>query len=146
MLFHMSKSWICNYVKFQISWEACRSSQPATIKSAKQLDTCKSIALQSRQITTPAPHHSISRLLFLLPNQHWRSTEGLETTSIRLQCSDRHLICFHLWQSLTLTASHTVCHIFHCAKFCSVAVALYCRLTDWLNKGLTYDAIQNISR
>ena len=39
---------------------------------------CKS-ALRSRQITTPAPHHSVyftGRMPFLLPNQQRQSTEG----------------------------------------------------------------------
>jgi len=38
---------------------------------------CKS-ALHSRQITTPAPHHSVftGRMPFLLPNQQRQSTEG----------------------------------------------------------------------
>jgi len=33
---------------------------------------CKQSALRCRQITTPAPHHSIFtiRMLFLMPNQH----------------------------------------------------------------------------
>ena len=39
---------------------------------------CKS-ASHSRQITTPAPHHSLftGRMLFLPPNQQCQSTEGL---------------------------------------------------------------------
>jgi len=38
---------------------------------------CKSFAPHSRQITTPAPHHSVvySRMLFLMPNQQCQSTE-----------------------------------------------------------------------
>ena len=38
---------------------------------------CKS-ALHSRQITTPAPHHSVftGRMPFLLPNQQRQSTDG----------------------------------------------------------------------
>ena len=40
-------------------------------------DTCKS-APRSRQITTPAPHHSVftGRMPFLPPNQQRQSTEG----------------------------------------------------------------------
>jgi len=43
-----------------ISWTICRQSAP-----------------RCRQITTPAPHHSIftGRMLFLIPNQHCQSTE-----------------------------------------------------------------------
>ena len=39
----------------------------------------KQSALHSRQTTTPTPHHSIftDRMLFLTPNQHCQSTEGL---------------------------------------------------------------------
>jgi len=35
-------------------------------------------ALRSRQITTPAPHHSVfkGRMPFLTPNQQRQSTEG----------------------------------------------------------------------
>jgi len=35
--------------------------------------------LHSRQITTPAPHHSVftGQMLFLLPNQQHQSTEGM---------------------------------------------------------------------
>jgi len=38
----------------------------------------KQCALRSRQITTPAPHHSTftCRMLFLMPNQQWQSTES----------------------------------------------------------------------
>ena len=41
--------------------------------------TCKQSAPRSRQITSPTPHHSISagRVLFLTPNQHCPSTEGI---------------------------------------------------------------------
>jgi len=40
---------------------------------------CKS-APRSRQITTPAPHHSVftGRMPFLPPNQHRQSTEGIK--------------------------------------------------------------------
>ena len=43
-----------------ISWATCKSAPP------------------SRQITTPAPHHSVftGRMPFLLPNQQHQSTEG----------------------------------------------------------------------
>ena len=39
---------------------------------------CKQSAPHSRQITTPAPHHSIftGPMLFLTPNQQCQSTEG----------------------------------------------------------------------
>jgi len=39
---------------------------------------CKSFAPHSRQITTPAPHHSVftGRMPFLPPNQQCQSTEG----------------------------------------------------------------------
>ena len=42
---------------------------------------CKSAPL-SRQITTPAPHHSVfsGRMPFLLPNQQRQSTEGKQAT------------------------------------------------------------------
>jgi len=43
---------------------------------------CKS-APRSRQITTPAPHHSVfftGRMPFLLPNQQHQSTEGKSET------------------------------------------------------------------
>jgi len=52
--------------------------------------TCKS-ASRSRQITTPAPHHSsffTGRMPFLSPNQHCQSTDGItynnERNSLRL--------------------------------------------------------------
>jgi len=40
---------------------------------------CKSIAPRSRQITTPAPHHSVftARIPFLPPNQQCQSTEAI---------------------------------------------------------------------
>ena len=43
--------------------------------------TCKS-ASRSRQITTPAPHHSVftGRMPFLPPNQQCQSIEGIATT------------------------------------------------------------------
>ena len=46
--------------RYGISWAICKS------------------ALRSRQITTPAPHHSVftGRMLFLPPNQQRQSTEG----------------------------------------------------------------------
>jgi len=39
---------------------------------------CKQYAPRSIQITTPTPHHSIftGRMLFVMPNQHFQSTEG----------------------------------------------------------------------
>jgi len=39
---------------------------------------CKSFAPRSRQITMPAPHHSVftGRMPFLPPNQQHQSTEG----------------------------------------------------------------------
>jgi len=39
---------------------------------------CKQSAPRSRQLTTPAPHHSIFTgwMLFLTPNQQCQSTEG----------------------------------------------------------------------
>ena len=45
-----------------ISWTICMQSAP-----------------HSRQITTPTPHHSFftGRMLFLMPNQQWQSTEGI---------------------------------------------------------------------
>ena len=45
---------------------------------------CKS-APRSRQITTPAPHHSVftGRMPFLPPNQQRQSTEGLQHDSTR---------------------------------------------------------------
>ena len=48
-------------------------------------DICKS-APRSRQITTPAPHHSVftGRMPFLLPNQIHQSTEG---STIRMESS-----------------------------------------------------------
>jgi len=41
--------------------------------------TCKQSAPHSRQITTPTSHYSIftGRMLFLMPNQHCQSTEGM---------------------------------------------------------------------
>ena len=46
---------------------------------------CKQSAPRSRQITTPAPHHSLSteRTLFLAPNQQCQSTEGTSRESPR---------------------------------------------------------------
>jgi len=43
-----------------------------------QLGVCKS-APRSRQITTPAPHHSVftGQMPFLPPNQQRQSTEGI---------------------------------------------------------------------
>ena len=49
---------------------------------------CKS-ASRSRQITTPAPHHSVftGRMPFLSPNQQCQSTEGKKTnTYIDIKC------------------------------------------------------------
>jgi len=44
-----------------------------------QLDICKLFAPCCRQITTPAPHHSVftGRMSFLPPNQQCRSTDDL---------------------------------------------------------------------
>jgi len=49
-------------------WDAVESAGPE----------CKQSAPRSRQITTPAPHHSIFtiQMLFLTPNQQCQSTEG----------------------------------------------------------------------
>jgi len=45
--------------------------------------TCKQSAPHSRQITTPTSHYSIftGRMLFLMPNQHCQSTEGMLCSS-----------------------------------------------------------------
>ena len=45
---------------------------------------CKS-APHSRQITTPAPHHSVftGRMSFLAPNQQCQSTEGTKNNNIK---------------------------------------------------------------
>ena len=56
---------------------------------------CKS-APRSRQITTPAPHHSVftGRMPFLPPSQQCQSTEGVMTTQpplYRSACVSRHL-------------------------------------------------------
>ena len=50
-----------------------------------QLGICKS-APRSRQITTPAPHHSVftGRMPFLPPNQQHQSTEGIHYQIILL--------------------------------------------------------------
>ena len=45
---------------------------------------CKQSAPCSRQVTTPAPHHSVftGRVLFLMPNQQCQSTEGPTTKKL----------------------------------------------------------------
>ena len=46
----------------------------------------KQSAPRSRQITTPTPHHSIftGQMLFLMPNQHCQSTEGMKMQEYRV--------------------------------------------------------------
>ena len=58
-----------------------------------QLGMCKS-APHSRQITTPAPHHSvfIGRMPFLPPNQQRQSTEG----NILWKYSIKYLLNFNI--------------------------------------------------
>ena len=50
---------------------------------------CKSAA-RSRQITTPAPHHSVftGRMPFLPPNQQRQSTEGNQSINRERKCVD----------------------------------------------------------
>ena len=62
---------------------------------------CKS-ALRSRQITTPAPHHSrffTGRMPFLPPNQQCQSTEGTIYRTI-LSNSNRKLLWFEISKML----------------------------------------------
>jgi len=44
----------------------------------------KSFAPRSRQVTMPAPHHSIftGRMFFLTPNQQCQCTDGSEASNI----------------------------------------------------------------
>ena len=51
---------------------------------------CKQYAPRSREITTPAPHHSIftGRMLFLTPNRQCQSTEG-SSLSHCISCATR---------------------------------------------------------
>jgi len=73
--------------------------------------TCKP-APSSRQITTPAPHHSVftGRMIFLLPNQQRQSTEGRSSDT---KCSSKHsnklrhgetIICPHRSQQIYVHA------------------------------------------
>jgi len=50
-----------------ISWTICKQSAPC-----------------SRQITTTVPHHSIftGRMLFLMPNEQYRITEGINLLKV----------------------------------------------------------------
>jgi len=70
-----------------LGWAVTRKVKPIWILLKQETvsgggiswDICKS-ATRSRQITTPAPHHSCfftGRMPFLLPNQQRQSTEGL---------------------------------------------------------------------
>jgi len=60
---------------------------------------CKSFAPQSRQITTPVPHHSvfIGQMPFLPPNQEHQSTESKSTESmswlmiVKMLWHERHI-------------------------------------------------------
>ena len=53
---------------------------------------CKQSAPRSRQITTPAPHHSVFTgwMPFLPPNQHCQSTEG-SVNNVKLQQQKQNL-------------------------------------------------------
>ena len=73
--------------------------------------TCKP-APSSRQITTPAPNHSVftGRMIFLLPNQQRQSTEGRSSDT---KCSSKHnnklrhgetIICPHRSQQIYIHA------------------------------------------
>ena len=70
--FYWSKRW---WGGSGISWTICRSFTPCC-----------------RQITMPAPHHSMftGRMLFPTPNHHCQSTEGNECC---MQCKHRFLQC-----------------------------------------------------
>jgi len=58
-----------------------------------QLAICKSTP-RSRQITTPAPHHSVftGRMPFLPPNQQRQSTEGniLKVIILKVKINSKH--------------------------------------------------------
>ena len=58
---------------------------------------CKS-APSSRQITMPAPHHSVftGQMPFLPPNQQLQSTEGILTHLLIIQCL-QHWSLFSMW-------------------------------------------------
>jgi len=67
-------TWVSRYLKGEtnLDFTVAREKSGSGISWA----TCKS-ALCSRQITTPAPHHSVftGRMPFLPPNQQRQSTE-----------------------------------------------------------------------
>ena len=87
---------------------------------------CKSFPPYSRQVTTPAPHHSIftSQMLFLTPNQQRHSNEGnyeiitiqyVHTTQCRARakCTSQHKLimpesCSTYSYQHTLTSMETV--------------------------------------
>ena len=67
---------------------------------------CILFAPRSRQITTPAPHHSIftSRSVFLTPNQQHQSTEGVSRSS---SLSNGHWRLLNLlYKSQLLSTTH----------------------------------------
>ena len=72
---------------------------------------CKS-APRSRQITTPAPHHSVftGRMPFLSPNQERQSTEGKTINCIKILRSGRFLWmqCSQFYSRQFLTFIHTL--------------------------------------
>jgi len=92
---------------------------------------CKSFAPYYRQITMPAPHHSVlftDWMLFLMPNKHCQSTEG-KTLPNALQCcyvmckqpEDNMLSeCMKLLLSFGIAISMPVC-------LCMSNFYLYCK-------------------
>ena len=71
-------TWVSRYQKGKTNLK-----QETVSGSGISWAICKS-ALRSRQITTPAPHHSVfftGRMPFLPPNQQHQSTEGTQSTA-----------------------------------------------------------------
>ena len=78
-------------------WDAVTSAGPY---ANSQFFSC------SRQITTPTPHHSIStgRMLFLMPNQQCKSTEGITPLQ---KYNSQYYTCVLFW---FFTSPFWTCH------------------------------------
>ena len=103
---------------------------------------CKSVP-RSRQITTPAPHHSVftGRMPFLLPNQRRQSTEGTryKITGIRLIGVRVH-ICTRtqsvVWQLKSTKTSYLSRDVFHSLLFQTLFIYSNLFWRSTVNKGI----------
>ena len=104
-------SWVSRYHKGKTSLDLNEAGGDGVWGcSGISWTICKQSASRSRQVTTPASHHSVctGRMLFLTPNQqcqskHWRHTN---LSSLLL------IICKHpwIWSAVFLTLKSEHCY------------------------------------